>query len=524
LTAWGNIGWILTNFPPQKPEQILPEQSPKTRSVSERFYFFNFFPWSLSGENPAEVEIPYAIKKDFQRKRNHFYLYHKGTTMDAYPTVIPDTNQLKHWIDDARKRTLELIADLTDDQLMGPRLDIVNPLLWEIGHIAWFYEKWILRHILGRESFRKDADALWDSIAIPHDVRWELPLPDRKETLQYMERVKAEILSVLNDGEVSPELAYFVRYSVHHEDMHAEAFTYTRQTLAYPAPQFSDIQAEAYRRQVTYSRISKKDIEIAGGEFYLGAFPNGEFVFDNEKWAHPTQIAPFAISNLPVTQGEFLKFVEDGGYQRFEFWSHEGWEWRRKAEARHPVYWKKETGDGWFFRHFDEWFPLQDDLPVIHVCYFEAEAYSRWAGRRLPTEAEWELAASVIPKENGKSWDPKSKRKYPWGDSPPDKRLVNMDWNAMGVLPVNALPEGNSAIGCQQMLGNVWEWTSSTFKPFPGFIPDLYKEYSEPWFYTRKVLRGGSWATRSRMLRNTWRNYFTPDRRDVFAGFRTCAL
>jgi len=166
---------------------------------------------------------------------------------------------------------------------------------------------------------------------------------------------------------------------------------------------------------------------------------------------------------------------------------------------------------------------LEPHLPVIHVNWFEAEAYCRWASCRLPTEAEWEAAAALDPDREGEG--PTSRKsRLPWGDEAPNPKRANLDWNAMGCIDVGALPEGDSAFGCRQMLGNAWEWTSSTFLPYPGFEIDPYKEYSEPWFGTRKVLRGGSWVTRSRMLSNTWRNYYTPDRRDVWAGFRTCAL
>ncbi len=232
------------------------------------------------------------------------------------------------------------------------------------------------------------------------------------------------------------------------------------------------------------------------------------------------EVGPFAIARAPVTQAEFAAFVDDGGYRRRELWSEDGWAWREQARAEHPVYWRRDAG-AWLRRDFDEWRALEPHRPVIHVNWYEADAYCRWAGRRLPTEAEWEAAAASDPGPGGARLSG-AKRRFPWGNEPPTPRRANLDWQAMGCLDVGALPAGDSAFGCRQMIGNVWEWTSSTFLPYPGFTPDPYKEYSEPWFGTRKVLRGGCWATRSRMLRNTWRNYFTPDRRDVLAGFRTC--
>ncbi len=429
-----------------------------------------------------------------------------------------DSAELAEWVHDARQRTFDLVADLSDEQLMSPYLPIINPLIWEIGHVAWFQEKWVLREVYKQKPIRDDADALWDSIAIPHTTRWDLPLPSREGTLAYMREVCNRVIEQLQRGEPSEAQVYFVRYTVYHEDMHNEAFTYTRQTLAYPPPRFSsggNSQAE--------EGALLGDVEIPGGAFILGATSDEPFVFDNEKWAHPIEIEPFAIARAPVTQSEFAGFVDNAGYRRKELWSQEGWEWRKTESAEHPVYWRRDVNGDWLRRHFDKWRALEPDLPVIHVNWHEAEAYCRWARRRLPTEAEWEVAAAVEPNSDGQGLSSR-KRHFPWGDEPPNPDRANLDWTTMGCIDVGALPESDSPFGCRQMIGNLWEWTSSTFLPYPGFEIDPYKEYSDPWFKTRKVLRGGCWTTRARMLRNTWRNFYTPDRRDVWAGFRTCAL
>lgn len=244
-------------------------------------------------------------------------------------------------------------------------------------------------------------------------------------------------------------------------------------------------------------------------------------MFDNEKWAHPVEVAPFRIARAPVTNTEFLNFVTEGGYHHREFWSDEGWRWREAARAQHPLYWVQRP-DSWWQRCFDRMEPLRPHRPIIHINWHEAEAWCRWAGRRLPTEAEWEAAAATKPTSAGGV--AARKRRYPWGDEAPAAHRANLDGHIIGVVDVAALPAGDSAWECRQMLGNVWEWTASTFEPFPGFSPDAYEDYSAPWFSTRKVLRGGAWATRGRMITNTYRNFFTPDRRDVMAGFRTCAL
>ena len=216
-----------------------------------------------------------------------------------------------------------------------------------------------------------------------------------------------------------------------------------------------------------------------------------------------------------MTQAEFAAFVEDGGYRRRELWAAEGWTWRERAAAGCPVYWQREA-PGWLRRDFDRWVPLEPHRPAIHVNWYEADAYCRWAGRRLPTEAEWESAAS------GHGAGAK-KRPFPWGDDAPTPERANLDGRAAGCVGVADQAAGDSPCGCRQMIGNVWEWTADAFTPYPGFTPDPYKEYSAPWFGDHKVLRGGCWATRGRLLRNTWRNFYRPDRRDVFAGFRTCA-
>ncbi|HXE71544.1 MAG TPA: selenoneine synthase SenA [Candidatus Nitrosotenuis sp.] len=413
--------------------------------------------------------------------------------------------QLADWVWEARQRTLQLVEDLDDAQLLGPRLPIVNPLLWEIGHVAWFQEKWVLRQAWGDPPLRADADSLYDSTAIPHDTRWDLPLPSRRQTLDYLLAVRDRVLEKLS-GEVPEDRLYYVLLSLFHEDMHDEAFTYTRQTLGYPPPAFLPPSPAG-------AGPLPGDVRLPGGTLMLGSSPREPFVFDNEKWAHPVEVGPFSIARAPVTQAEFAAFVDDGGYRRQDLWTDEGWAWRQRTGAQHPLHWRRGDG-GWLRMHFDRPVPLEPHRPVLHVNWYEAQAFCRWAGRRLPSEAEWEMAASLSPQ---------GKLRYPWGDQP-DAARANLDWRGGGCVDVAALPEGDSPWGCRQMLGNVWEWTSSDFLPFPGFVPDPYKEYSAPWFGDHKVLRGGCWVTRSRLVRNAYRNFYKPDRRDVWAGFRTCAL
>jgi iron(II)-dependent oxidoreductase len=427
-------------------------------------------------------------------------------------TIADEASALAAALRDARARTLALTADLEGARELGPQLPIVNPPRWELGHVAWFQERWCLRRRGGglAPSILPQADALYDSMAVAHDRRWRLPLLTWRQTLQYLERVLEAVLERLARGQAEP---YFVRLALYHEDMHGEAFFYTRQTLGYEAPPVGGPPPFSQTSPV------QGDVEVPGGVFHLGAFPQQPFAFDNEKWAHAVRLRPFRISRTAVTSGEFLAFVEEGGYRRRELWSEAGWRWRESVQAQHPVYWEKRDGQ-WLERRFAAWHPLRSETAMLHVNWYEAEAYCRWARRRLPTEAEWEMAAAWS--EGARL--PHEKRRYPWGGEPPDAGRACLDGWYREPSPVAAFPTGESAVGCRQMLGNVWEWTADWFLPYPGFVRDPYREYSEPWFCDHKVLRGGCFATRARLVHNLWRNFYTPDRRDVFAGFRTCAM
>ncbi len=417
---------------------------------------------------------------------------------------------------DVRQRTLQLIQGLSAEQLMGKQLATVNPLRWEVGHAAYFYEFWILRHHLKLNAIRDDSDSLFDSIHIAHDDRWDLPLPSMQDTLQYMNTVLQNVVSALKNAD-DEQLKYLAQYAVFHEDMHTEAYTYTRQTHNYPAPDF-----EHEITRILSAPSLTGDAKILGGRFMLGATKQDGFVFDNEKWAHEVFLKPFNISKTAVSNEEYLKFVTANGYANKQFWSDDGWQWLQKVQLQHPVYWRQNKQQ-WQHKEFDQWRELPLSAAVIHVCWHEAQAYCQWAGRRLPTEAEWEAAAAAQPNKDGTALSDK-KRYFPWGDDEPTMQHANLDGFALGTNDVSAHAVGDSAFGCRQMIGNVWEWTQDTFAPFPNFTADMYEDYSQPLFNITKVLRGGAWTTRGRMIRNTWRTYYGADRNDVFAGFRTCAL
>lgn len=392
---------------------------------------------------------------------------------------------------EARARTLAIYAHLDEPALEVPYLEIVNPPLWELSHIAWFQEFWCLRYRAddpeGRRvpSHLKDADPRFNSSIVAHRDRWAIARMPRAAVLAYMDDTLAATLAALARSDDA--LRYYFRLALFHEDMHGEALLMTLQTLGLPAPAIESVDPPP----ATSTR--SVDIVFEGGSFMQGASQGSrDFIFDNERASHVSKVKGFAMADRPVSQGEFAEFVEAAG-------------------AGAPRYWRREGGQ-WLVRRYDAWHPIDEDAPMMHVSLHEAQAYCAWAGRRLPTEAEWEFAAC-----NGGTDE-----RYPWGNFPANAPAA-LDYRYRG--PSAALGDSmRSRRGLRQMLGGVWEWTATPFAPYEGFRPDPYKEYSEPWFHTHQVLRGGSFATRGRLIHNRWRNFYLPERNDAFVGFRTCAL
>jgi len=432
------------------------------------------------------------------------------------PRARPTATALLAALLDARSVELQLLDDLTDAQMLGTRDHFLEPPIWEMGHVGWFQEHWILGHLDGRASLLPGSDAIYDAFNVPYSQRWDHRYPSQRQTVEYISAVLDRSVARLDSREPSAEEAYFYTLAALHEDMHTENLTLILHTLRYPRPRLARFDPGA-ARPLLDPAYRPRDVAVPGGAFALGATPDEPFVFDNEKWAHPVEVRPFRIASTPVTNAEFQQFVEDGGYRRRPLWERRAWEWRRREGAEHPLFWVRGHDGAWWERRFDAIMPLEPWYPVVHVNWYEAQAYCRWAGRRLPTEAEWEIAATLEPATG-------RKRRFPWGDEPPAPARANLDFRAGGTIDVRALPDSDSPVGCRQMIGNVWEWVDDTFQPYPGFECDPYKEYSQPYFGQKKVLRGGGWTTRSRLIRSTWRNFYMRHRRNIVAGIRTAAV
>ena len=436
--------------------------------------------------------------------------------MTAVSTLV-EPGTLAAELLEARARTLLLIAPLSDQDLHAQHDPLMSPILWDLGHIAHFEELWLTRNLDGPIEF-VEMPGLYNPFEYSRSARAALPLPGMDECRQIMDEIRGRVLARLATVDLDPAHpllrdGYVYRMVLQHEYQHNETILQTLQ-LKLGAP---------------YSPLARYD--VPGPDSHRGAapgamvrFPGGSVdigtddrsaAYDNERNCHRVDLAPFWIDIHPVTNGEFAEFISAGGYGEPAHWSKAGWEWVTNAGISAPKHWHQVDGV-WLSRSMDRAGPVDPLHPVCHVSYYEAEAFARFAGKRLPTELEWEAAAS---------WDPDTgtKRMFPWGEEPPSRDIANIDQLTFGTAPVGSYPRNLSPIGCYGMIGDVWEWTTSPLSPYPGFESFPYAEYSEVFFGPDyKVLRGGSWATRPGAIRNTFRNWDYPIRRQIFSGFR-CA-
>ncbi len=404
----------------------------------------------------------------------------------------------------ARSRTLSL-TDLDEPTLVAQHDPLMSPLVWDLAHVGQQEELWLLRD--GDPSrpglLEPDVDSLYDAFKHPRAERPALPLLPPVAARAYDYEVRGRVLDLL---ERTPAADLFTAgMVVQHEEQHDETMYATLQLRQGP-PVLLPRHSLPPGRTVTAERVF-----VAGGPFTLGVDASSEpFSLDNERPAHTVDVAPFWIGRTPVSNRQWRDFIADAGYDRPELWSPRGWAHRLAAGLSRPKFW---TADG-TRRRFGVEEEVPDDEPVQHVCYFEAEAFARWSGGRLPTEQEWEKACA---------WDPVAgtRRTWPWGSAPPTDERANLGGAGLRPAPVGAYPEGASAYGAEQMIGDVWEWTSSEFAPWPGFTPMIYRDYSQPFFGgDYQVLRGGSWAVARSTIRPSFRNWDHPIRRQIFTGVR----
>ncbi len=417
-----------------------------------------------------------------------------------------------------RARSAGLTTDVLDEgELLAQHSALMSPLVWDLAHVGNYEELWLLREAHGVEAMRPEIDDLYDAFEHPRSTRPTLPLLRPDEARDYLGVVRRKVLDALGttpvtarEGVADPlrDHGFVFGMVIQHEHQHDETMLATHQlrrgdpvlpaTDTLPAPG---------------ALLPAAEVVVPAGPFTMGT-SDDPWALDNERPAHTVDVAAFAIDVAPVSNGAYRAFVETGGYDDERLWSEAGWRWRCASGKRAPAFWFREGGT-WARRRFARVEDLPDAEAVQHVCFHEAQAYARWAGRRLPTEAEWEKAAS---------WDPATgtKRRFPWGDQAPGPEHANLGQTRFHPTAAGSYPEGASAYGVLQMVGDVWEWTSTELTGYPGFRPFPYREYSEVFFDDGyRVLRGGCWATDAQAVRTTFRNWDHPIRRQIFSGFRT---
>ncbi|MFC5746857.1 ergothioneine biosynthesis protein EgtB [Actinomadura rugatobispora] len=415
-----------------------------------------------------------------------------------------------------RDRSLGLTTGALDAaELTAQVSPLMSPLVWDLAHVGNYEELWLLRAAAGVEAMRPEIDDLYDAFEHPRAERPRLPLLQPEEARAYIATVRSKVLDSLDSvrfdkGDPLTRGGFVYGMVVQHEHMHDETMLATHQ-LRKGAPALLDPPGALLD---AHAPGAAGEVLIEAGPFEMGT-SDDPWAYDNERPGHIVDLPAYYIDTEPVTNADYIAFIEAGGYDDPRHWHPKGWEWRSESGKRAPGFWSRDGGGPWLRRRFGRTEPLPLDEPVQHVCWYEADAYARWAGKRLPTEAEWEKAAR---------WDPAAgrSRRYPWGDVYEEGR-ANLGQRLLRPAEAGSYESGASAYGVRRLVGDVWEWTSSDFHGYPGFRSFPYKEYSEVFFGPDyKVLRGGSWATHPLAVRGTFRNWDYPIRRQIFAGFR-CA-
>jgi gamma-glutamyl hercynylcysteine S-oxide synthase len=433
-------------------------------------------------------------------------------TVTADPSTLRD--EIAARLGTARKRTQRLTDCLDEADLLRQHSPLMSPLVWDLAHVANQEELWLLRGVDGRDPMHPEIDPLYDAFEHPRATRPTLPLLPPAEARSYAHEVRGRVLDMLERVSFTTgrlvEHGFVFGMIAQHEQQHDETMLATHQlrkgspVLGAPAP--DPAPADVLRLPA--------EVLVPGGTFTMGTSTE-PWALDNERPAHPVDLPPFYLDTTPVSNGAYIGFIEDGGYDEQRLWSPAGWEYRRKANLAAPLFWERGGAGQWLRRRFAITEPVPAAEPVMHVSWYEADAYARWAGRRLPSEAEWEKAARFDP-VSGRS------RRYPWGDAEPTPARANLGQRHLQPAPAGSYPQGAAPSGARQLIGDVWEWTASDFLPYPGFVAYPYREYSEVFFGTDyKVLRGGAFSADPVACRGTFRNWDFPIRRQIFAGFRT---
>lgn len=408
---------------------------------------------------------------------------------------------------------MQIVAPLEIEDYVIQTAEFMSPPRWHIGHTSWFFETVLQKHRPGYRVYSEDFLWYFNSYYEGFGARIERPKrgtksrPTVRETVAYRNHVDEQVLDFLDSADES--VLSLVRMGLEHEMQHQELLVYDIKHLL--CDQFRPEMKSPPRASVSVEGM----VEIEGGLFSIGSQAN-DFAWDNEKPAHQVFTKDFSIDRALVSNGDYLAFMRDGGYENFRWWFSEGWEAVNREQWRAPLYWELH-GDEWMIRDFSGLAAAESrkDEPVSHVSFFEASAYAKWAGKRLPTEAEWERAACYDARR-------KTSNAFPWGNTEPDNGKANLFENGYwSVAPIGAFPEGANRYGCQQLIGDVWEWTTSDYVPYPGFTSE-FDEYNDKWFVNQKVLRGGSYATPQLHIRSTYRNFFHSHERWMISGFR-CA-
>ncbi|HET6698622.1 MAG TPA: ergothioneine biosynthesis protein EgtB [Nocardioidaceae bacterium] len=407
---------------------------------------------------------------------------------------------------EAARHRSHALTDLDEAELTRQHSALMSPLVWDLAHVGQQEELWLLREGDPRRqgALAADVERLYDAFEHSRASRVDLPLLPPRESRRFIAGVRGRVLDALDRLPDDAEALFAYRMVEQHEQQHAETMLATHQLRAGEPVLGSGAALPPGRL------LGGDGVLVPAGPFRLGVDAADEpCSLDNERPAWTVDLPAFRIGRVPVTNGEWQQFVDAGGYAEPRWWSESGWRHRVEAGLERPLHWNRDGSR----RRFGAIEPIPPDEPVQHVCFFEAEAYAAWAGARLPTEQEWEKACA---------WDPVGRRRrWPWGEAPPDADHANLGGTALRPAPVGAYPAGASAYGMEQAIGDVWEWTSSRFEPWPGFTPMLYADYSAPFFGgDYRVLRGGSWAVGGAAIRPSFRNWDHPVRRQIFCGVR----